>query len=91
MGRAAVDVKLHEYLLKSPRRQMDPDSASIFFVPVYLAKLFNWFWTRKHCETADQDQLSCMKEPNVRLRRAHVPCNIQASTALSLATHRLSL
>ena len=62
----AVDVKLHEYLLKSPQRQMDPDSASIFFVPVYLAKLFNWFWTRQHCTSEDQDPLSCMKEPNVR-------------------------
>ena len=62
----AVDVKLHEYLLKSSLRQMDPDKASIFFVPVYLAKLFNWFWTRQHCTSEDQDPLSCMKEPNVR-------------------------
>ena len=45
---------------------MDPDQASMFFVPVYLAKLFNWFWTRQHCTSEDQDPLSCMKEPNVR-------------------------
>ena len=64
--RVAVDVKLHEYLLKSPQRQMDPDKASMFFVPVYLAKLFNWFWTRQHCTSKDQDPLSCMKEANVR-------------------------
>ena len=89
LRRAAVDVKLHEYLLKSPQRQMDPDKASIFFVPVYLAKLFNWFWTRQHCTTRDQDPLSCMKEPNVRTRRACVPCHYKASTAPLPITHWL--
>ena len=39
----------------------------MFFVPVYLARLFNWFWTRQHCTPESTDPLTCMSEPDVRL------------------------
>ena len=71
--RRAVDITLHEYLLNSTRRQRDPDKASIFFMPVYLARLFNWFWTRQHCKSEADSPLSCMKEPDVRPARAPAP------------------
>ena len=51
----------------SPSRVRDPELASVFFMPVYLAKLFNWFWTRQHCTSADDDPLTCMKDENVRI------------------------
>jgi len=68
--RRAVDITLHEYLLNSTRRQRDPEKASIFFMPVYLARLFNWFWTRQHCKSEADSPLTCMKEPDVRPPRA---------------------
>lgn len=35
-------------------------------MPVYLARLFNWFWTRQHCTPESTDPLTCMHEPDVR-------------------------
>ena len=68
----AVDMTLHEYLLNSTQRQQDPDKASIFFVPVYLARLFNWFWTRQHCTPESADPLTCMPDANVRPLRSQI-------------------
>ena len=68
----AVDMTLHEYLLNSTQRQRDPDKASVFFVPVYLARLFNWFWTRQHCTPASADPLTCMPDANVRPLRLQI-------------------
>ena len=87
---AAVDITLHEYLLNSPQRERDPEKASIFFVPVYLARLFNWFWTRQHCTPESTDPLTCMREPDVRplspalaALTATVPC-LSAGARLQL-------
>ena len=49
----ADDVKLHEHFLRSSLRTRDPDAATLFFVPVYLGRLFNWFWQRPHCDEED--------------------------------------
>ena len=43
-------MKLHEHFLRSSLRTRDPDAAALFFVPVYLGRLFNWFWQRPQCD-----------------------------------------
>lgn len=35
---------LHKHLLGSPVSTRDPAQASIFFIPVYLGRLFNFQW-----------------------------------------------
>ena len=37
---------LHKHLLGSPVSTRDPARASIFFIPVYLGRLFNHHWQR---------------------------------------------
>ena len=49
-GDPADDVKLHEHFLESSLRTRDPDAATLFFIPAYLGRLFNWFWQRPQCD-----------------------------------------
>ena len=38
----AMEIALHEWLLDSPLRTLDPKEAHLFYVPIYAASLFMW-------------------------------------------------
>ena len=83
----ADDVALHEHFLRSALRTRDPDAASLFFVPVYLGRLFNWFWGRPPCDEEDapppplcrREQVRGAPAPPARARATHARCG-QART-----------
>ena len=62
----ADDVALHEHFLRSALRTRDPDAASLFFVPVYLGRLFNWFWGRPSCDEEDAPPPPLCRREQVR-------------------------
>ena len=62
----ADDVKLHEHFLRSSLRTRNPDEASLFFVPVYLGRLFNWFWGCPHCDDPDAPPPPMCRREQVR-------------------------
>lgn len=62
----ADDVKLHEHFLGSGLRTRDPDAATLFFIPAYLGRLFNWFWQRPHCGEADAPPPPMCREEQVQ-------------------------
>ena len=68
-------MKLHEHFLGSGLRTRDPDAATLFFVPVYLGRLFNWFWQRPHCGEADAPP-----PPMCREEQVHTPHCTPAGT-----------
>jgi hypothetical protein len=61
----AMELALHEWLLDSPLRTLDPSEAQLFFVPVYAASLFMWPISK----FADEPYLGRSKHEN--RRRSH--------------------
>ncbi|KAK9819148.1 hypothetical protein WJX81_000453 [Elliptochloris bilobata] len=59
------DVKLHEHFLRSRLRTRDPAAATLFFVPVYLGRLFNWYWQRPQCDEEDAPRPPMCREEQV--------------------------
>ena len=79
----ADDVKLHEHFLRSSLRTRDPDAATLFFVPVYLGRLFNWFWQRPHCDEEDAPEPPMCRSEKVPYLSLS-PCRGQVATRRNL-------
>lgn len=72
-------MKLHEHFLRSSLRTHDPDAATLFFVPVYLGRLFNWFWQRPHCDEEDAREPPMCRSEQVQYLSLS-PCTGQVAT-----------
>ncbi|KAL3929510.1 MAG: hypothetical protein SGPRY_001931 [Prymnesium sp.] len=72
----AMELALHEWLLDSPLRTTQPESAHLFFVPIYAASLF--MWPISHF--ADEPFLG--REQSENRRRSH-----QGALLLKAALH----
>ena len=57
---------------------------------MYLARLFNWFWTRQHCSAESTDPLTCMREPDVRLCTVPLPLAVIPGSQGALGAFVLS-
>ena len=62
-------MRLHEHFLRSRLRTRDPGAATLFFIPAYLGRLFNWFWQRPHC-----DEEGAPPPPMCREEQVNHPC-----------------
>ena len=70
--------------MQSSLRTRDPGAATLFFIPVYLGRLFNWFWQRPHCDEEGAPPPPMCREEQVETLNPGNHCTLSP-----LATSRL--